>query len=217
MLNGGLATRAILFTDMVNSTEIRSPLGEERADGLRRVHDGLIGTVVAKHGGTVLRWTGDGVKASFPTASVAVAAALAMVRAVRAYARRSDAIAGFETRVGLSVGEVSADDGDEHGVAGEHEAAEAALDRCATPPLDYLWLSTQQAIAELAAGLGRVARCAQLFEELLPFRGQLGFASSGSACSGLVSRTLGELARQCLPVGSSIAPAPQQIEQARER
>ncbi|MEQ1872527.1 MAG: AAA family ATPase [Ilumatobacteraceae bacterium] len=116
-MNTGLATRAILFTDMVNSAEHRSRLGEEKADHLRRLHDELIGAAVAKHGGVVLRWTGDGVKASFPACSAALAAALAMLRSVRAYARRSDAVTGFEIRIGLSVGEVNAEDGDEHGVA----------------------------------------------------------------------------------------------------
>ncbi len=121
MQNGLLATRAILFADVVGSAQLRSRLGEERADQLRRTHDEIIGDSVAKHGGTVLRWTGDGVKASFPAASSAVASALAMVRAVRAYGRRSDAIVAFEIRVGLSVGEVSAltsdSDGDQDGVA----------------------------------------------------------------------------------------------------
>lgn len=112
-----MATRAILFTDMVGSAELRSRLGEERADHLRRLHDELIGAAVAKNGGTVLRWTGDGVKASFPAASAALAAALAMLRSVRAYGRRGDAITEFEIRIGLSIGEVSTDDGDEHGVA----------------------------------------------------------------------------------------------------
>ncbi|CAM9819155.1 unnamed protein product, partial [Phaeothamnion confervicola] len=120
---GSLATRAILFADVVGSAQLRSRLGEDRADRLRRAHDELIGAAVGKHGGTVLRWTGDGVKASFPASSSAIAAALAMLRAVRAYGRRSDAIAAFEIRIGLSVGEVSTVDldgdesGDQDGVA----------------------------------------------------------------------------------------------------
>jgi class 3 adenylate cyclase len=106
-----------LFTDTVGSAELRSRLGEDRADRLRRVHDDLIGAAVTRYGGDVLRWTGDGVKATFPASSAAIAASLAMVRAVRAYARRSDAIAHFDIRIGLSVGEVTREDGDEHGVA----------------------------------------------------------------------------------------------------
>ncbi|MCU1361084.1 MAG: putative ATPase, partial [Ilumatobacteraceae bacterium] len=102
---------------MVGSTELRSRLGDDLADRLRRVHDELIGRAVEANHGTLLRWTGDGVKASFPTSSVAVSAALAMQRAVRTYARRSDAVAPFQIRIGISVGEVTSEDGDDHGVA----------------------------------------------------------------------------------------------------
>ena len=117
MPHAALATRAILFTDMVASTELRSRLGDDLADRLRRVHDELIGAAVETNQGTLLRWTGDGVKAAFPTSSAAVSAAIAMQRAVRAYGRRSDAVATFEIRIGISVGEVAHEDGDDHGVA----------------------------------------------------------------------------------------------------
>ena len=112
-----LATRAILFTDMVGSTELRVGLGEDRADALRRAHDEMIGRAVEAHRGVLLRWTGDGVKAAFPTSSAAVAAAIEMQRAVRSYGRRKDAVAPFQIRIGVSVGEVSNEDGDDHGVA----------------------------------------------------------------------------------------------------
>ncbi len=65
---------------MVGSTELRVGLGEERADALRRAHDELIGRAVEAHRGVLLRWTGDGVKAAFPTSSAAVAAAIEMQR-----------------------------------------------------------------------------------------------------------------------------------------
>jgi class 3 adenylate cyclase len=115
--DGELTTRAILFTDMVGSTELRTRLGEDRADLLRRAHDELIGRAVDAHRGTLLRWTGDGVKAAFSTASSAVAAAIAMQRAVRAYGVRRDAIAAFEIRIGIGLGEVMREEGDDHGVA----------------------------------------------------------------------------------------------------
>ena len=107
----------ILFTDMVGSSQLRSRLGDDRADDLRREHDAMLGSAVAAHGGKVLRWTGDGVKAIFPSASAAVAAAIAMQRAVGRYARRADAVAPFEIRAGISVGEVIDEDDDTHGVA----------------------------------------------------------------------------------------------------
>src|SRR2546423_677841 len=40
------ATATVLFTDLVGSTELRTRLGEEAADGLRRVHDRLLAHAV---------------------------------------------------------------------------------------------------------------------------------------------------------------------------
>src|SRR5689334_16550938 len=109
--------RGILFTDVVGSTALRTELGERRADALRRDHDEMLGPIVGEHDGVVLRWTGDGLKAEFPTASAAVAAAIAMQRAVARYARSADAVAAFRIRIGVAVGEVTSEDGDAHGVA----------------------------------------------------------------------------------------------------
>lgn len=122
--------RSILFTDMVGSTEQRARLGEDRADDLRRDHDDLLARCIATHEGRVLRWTGDGVKADFATASAAVSAALDIQRAVARYARSARAVADFALRIGLAVGEVSFEDEDIHGVA----VIEAArLERLAGP------------------------------------------------------------------------------------
>lgn len=122
--------RSILFTDMVGSTEQRARLGEDRADELRRDHDDLLARCIATHEGRILRWTGDGVKADFATASAAVSAALDIQRAVARYARSARAVADFALRIGLAVGEVSFDDDDIHGVA----VIEAArLERLARP------------------------------------------------------------------------------------
>ena len=42
---GSLSTGAIVFTDMVDSTALRSRLGDDRADQLRKDHDDLLRTV----------------------------------------------------------------------------------------------------------------------------------------------------------------------------
>jgi adenylate cyclase len=112
-----VSTGAILFTDMVGSTELRSRLGDDRADLLRKHHDDLLADVVASHRGEVLRWTGDGIKAAFATSSDAVAAAVDMQRRVAAYGAEAEAVAPFEVRIGLGAGEVVIDDDDHHGVA----------------------------------------------------------------------------------------------------
>ena len=77
---------------------------------------------------------------------------------------------------------------------GDRAGADAVLDSCPQPPMDYLWMTTSLSMAELAAGLGRVEACGRLLADLMPFRGRLGITSTGASCSGLVSRTLGQLA-----------------------
>jgi hypothetical protein len=76
----------------------------------------------------------------------------------------------------------------------DRDAAADVLDTCPRPAMDYLWLTTQQSLADLAAGLQRTDVCERLLDELMPFRGQLGITSTGAACYGLVCRTLGQLA-----------------------
>lgn len=113
-----MSTGAILFTDMVDSSSLRSKLGDDRADLLRTHHDAMLAAVVEAHRGTVTRFTGDGVKAAFPTASDAVGAAIDIQRAVVEYGSSERAVAAFQVRVGLAVGEVTIDDnGDRRGVA----------------------------------------------------------------------------------------------------
>lgn len=125
-----VSTGAILFTDMVDSTALRSRLGEDEADVLRLHHDHLLAAEVAAHSGTVARWTGDGVKAGFASASDAVAAAVSIQRAVVAYGLRADAVAVFQVRIGISAGEVTIDEaGDHHGVAVVEAARLEALAR----------------------------------------------------------------------------------------
>ena len=68
----GTGTVTVLVTDMVGSTALRSEVGEETADRLRRAHDDLLSTVVVRHGGSVVKGVGDGIIATFPGAADAV-------------------------------------------------------------------------------------------------------------------------------------------------
>lgn len=147
-----LGMRAIVCTDMVGSTAIRSTIGEERADALRRDHDELIGAAVAAQRGRVLKWTGDGVQCEFATASAAVAAAIEMQRGARRYSQGPDAVAPFEIRIGVAVGEVSVDDDDAHGVpvieAVRLEALAAPGETLATDLVDRLGRRRSEAAFE---------------------------------------------------------------------
>ncbi len=105
------ATATILVTDLVGSTELRVRLGEERADELRRIHDGLIAAAVLGHEGTVVKGLGDGALAMFQSASDAVAAAIAIQQGAYAHTR-STPDASLDIRIGISAGDVTLEDND---------------------------------------------------------------------------------------------------------
>jgi class 3 adenylate cyclase len=104
-------TATVLFTDVVDSTALRSRVGEEAAESLRVTHDALLRGAVESQRGIVVKHTGDGVMATFSAAVDAVAAAVAIQQAVDAHNRRSDQ-ERFEVRVGISVGDVTFDGDD---------------------------------------------------------------------------------------------------------
>ena len=113
--SGHTEMRSVLFTDLVGSTELRVRLGEDRADEVRRVHDRLLGEAVTDHGGEVVKGLGDGIMATFTSASDAVAAAVAIQQAADLHGRRASD-AAFAVRVGLSVGDVALESDDVFGV-----------------------------------------------------------------------------------------------------
>src|SRR5688500_5413825 len=104
-------TAIILVTDLQGSTELRSRVGEELAEQLRRDHDRLLYDAVAQHGGTVVKGLGDGILARFDGASDAVSAAVTMQQAVDAYTR-AHPDTPLAIRVGISAGDVSLEDDD---------------------------------------------------------------------------------------------------------
>ena len=110
-----VGTRVVLFTDLVGSTELRVRLGEEAADALRRTHDALLAEAVTANGGTVVKGLGDGIMATFESAADGVAAAVAIQQAVDVHGQQAPSDA-FAVRVGLSVGDVSAEADDVFGV-----------------------------------------------------------------------------------------------------
>jgi len=109
----GTQTATVLVTDLVGSTELRVQLGEERADQFRRRHDGLLTAAVDDHGGSVVKGLGDGILAIFGSAADAIGAAVAMQQAVDAEWGHTPVPAAI--RVGLSVGDVSLENGDSFG------------------------------------------------------------------------------------------------------
>ena len=105
--SSGPSTAIVLFTDIVGSTELRVRLGEDAAEEVRRLHDRLVSGAIDTNHGRVVKGLGDGVMAVFTGAAEAVAAAVAIQRAVHRQHRASPDSPGFEIRVGLSAGDVT--------------------------------------------------------------------------------------------------------------
>lgn len=95
------ATATILFSDLVNSTELLQRVGDETAQRVFETHHRLLRDAVAAHGGAEVKWTGDGLMVAFDSATSAVRCAIAMQQA----ARRPAAGERLQIRVGLQIGE----------------------------------------------------------------------------------------------------------------
>jgi class 3 adenylate cyclase/tetratricopeptide (TPR) repeat protein len=100
----GRSTAVVLFTDLVGSTELRSRLGENAAEELRRKHDALVAGAVGASRGNLVKNLGDGIMATFAGASDAVGGAVAIQQAIGRHNRTS--AASLEVRIGISAGDV---------------------------------------------------------------------------------------------------------------
>ncbi|HUF54860.1 MAG TPA: adenylate/guanylate cyclase domain-containing protein [Dehalococcoidia bacterium] len=107
----GLVT--ILFTDIVSSTALTQALGDAHAQDLVRRHNSAVRDALKAHNGTEIKHTGDGIMASFPVASGALAAAVAVQR--RLAEENASAETPVTVRIGLSAGEPLAEEGDLYG------------------------------------------------------------------------------------------------------
>ncbi len=104
---------AILFTDIVNSTELSQSLSPLAADEVRRGHFSILRQVIADTGGTEVKNLGDGLMVIFSSASAALGCGVSMQQAVDQDNRGREYSVGL--RVGLSGGEVTREDDDYFG------------------------------------------------------------------------------------------------------
>src|SRR5271170_2693002 len=113
MIVGQSGTVTLLFSDLVNSTEILQRAGDEAGQRLFQAHHKLISDAVNGSGGEELEWLGDGVLAAFSSVADAVRCAISIEQT----ARRPVAGARFEIRIGLHLGEVLRRDGGYFGMS----------------------------------------------------------------------------------------------------
>jgi len=105
-IEGGFDTafRAIMFTDMEDSTGVSERLGDDVAVEQVRQHDTVVRACLDAHHGVQVKHTGDGVMASFQSVARAVECAIAIQRALTNQ-REVSGRAAPRVRVGLSAGE----------------------------------------------------------------------------------------------------------------
>jgi class 3 adenylate cyclase len=100
---------AVLFTDLVGSTERASNLGDEDWKSVLNRHDETIRAIVGRAGGSVVKTTGDGVLALLPSAAGCLRVAGAI--------RRDLLVEGLDVRIGAHVGDVDRRGDDVSGLA----------------------------------------------------------------------------------------------------
>src|SRR5919106_4764649 len=114
---------AVLFTDIVGSTELATSLGDKRWRELLEQHDAAVRGQLARFGGTEVDTAGDAFFATFELPARAVDCALESMRAVRRL--------GLRIRAGVHMGECVVSDGKVRGVSvhiGARVAAKARGD-----------------------------------------------------------------------------------------
>jgi class 3 adenylate cyclase len=97
------AHRAIMFTDIVGSTEMTARLGDVAATELVRAHDSLVRRALARYAGREVKHLGDGIMASFDSTTAAVECAKAIQKSFARYNRASPE--PIHIRIGLDCGE----------------------------------------------------------------------------------------------------------------
>src|SRR5687767_3244980 len=96
-------SKSVLFTDIEGSTALNQGRGDEVAVALMRVHEGAVRDAAARHDGWVVKNTGDGFLAVFPTSVAGVACALDVQAALTAHnAEHPDGT--LRVRMGLHTG-----------------------------------------------------------------------------------------------------------------
>ena len=131
----------VLFTDIVNSTDLAASMGDRRWKAVLETHDEITRDQVARFQGRLIESTGDGVLATFDRPGRAIRAARAIQESIRAL--------GIDIRAGLHAGEIELREGG-HRVGGIAVHTAARVTAIAAPG-EILVSST---VKDLMAGSG---------------------------------------------------------------
>jgi class 3 adenylate cyclase len=130
----GSALRAIMFTDIVDSTGMSERLGDARMVEMVRAHDAIVRRSLKDKSGREVKHTGDGIMASFEEVRAAVECARAIQQAFDAFNLASRE--KLHVRIGLDTGEPVADSNDLFGTT-----VQTAARLCQTAEPDTIAIS----------------------------------------------------------------------------
>lgn len=140
----GLGFYAILFTDIVQSTDHRSKFGDAEADRLHAEVDAITREAIERNRGISVKGLGDGVMAIFRSPTEAVQAGVVIQGRLRR--RNQTSTIGLHVRIGIATGEVDITEADVFGYPVNE--ASRLCGACETGGI---------LVAELAASLARRA------------------------------------------------------------
>jgi class 3 adenylate cyclase len=106
----------LLFTDMEGSTTLTQRLGDAKAQEVLRTHNTVVRHALKAHSGSEIKHTGDGIMASFPSASGALECAVTIQTAFSEH-NQEHPDATIRVRIGLNAGEPVAEEHDLFGTA----------------------------------------------------------------------------------------------------
>jgi len=138
--------RAVMFTDIEESTAMTVRLGDEAAQEIVRIHNQIVRAALVAVEGIEVKHTGDGIMASVPSITGALAAAIAVQETLSAHAESHPETA-FRVRVGINAGEPLSEDDDLFGVV-----VQLASRTCAVAAPGQILVTN--VVREMAAGKG---------------------------------------------------------------
>lgn len=157
------AFRAIMFTDIVGSTEMTARLGDIAGVEMVRAHDGMVRQALSDFGGREVKHMGDGIMASFDEVPAALETALSVCGAIEGFSE--DSREKLQIRVGIDAGEPVEDSNDLFGAT-----VQRAARLCSAAAPGAIWVSQTVRDATSAKFLARELGARQLkgFAEAVP-------------------------------------------------
>ncbi|MBB4315144.1 adenylate/guanylate cyclase domain-containing protein [Roseospira marina] len=110
------STIAIVFTDIVGSTDMTSEYGDIKAQQILRAHNAAVRAALARFSGREIKHTGDGIMATFEHVPDAVWGMIDVLKAVQAHNESQPEIP-LRIRIGINAGEPVSAENDYYGLA----------------------------------------------------------------------------------------------------